>query len=425
MRVGKFTLSHALSIILFVWGLGVDNFFITPQLRLPVLASFIVIFAFIPKLFRSHSVRYRRHFVTLIFCLLFLFLYVPINDVLSGEGWYFALSSQVAPFICICLILIACREGNAVTISSLSRPLLDVAFIHYFFVVLQLLGSQASFGAVMSGLSLGIIGFDPISGLDTENGRVNGATSSLFVLTQVLSVHLALLIFTPKMFTKHLFLLSVVCVLASLVFAQNRSLILAIAPAFLMTVWSMKVAFSSTMVRFFGALLIGTLGVGILISSGVFAESLPYLNKTIDIGDLHRFTTNYYMTVGVADLSPFFGISRESAWGVYNAYAPSNLYVMNYEGMATPTHHNQLGYYFRYYGLLGVAAVLVLYFQALRTLLVTRGSPLAAAGLFILITDLIVSMAHNNKLATSPLIWVVLVIIFVKAADDLSFGERK
>jgi hypothetical protein len=134
----------------------------------------------------------------------------------------------------------------------------------------------------------------------------------------------------------------------------------------------------------------------------------PYLAKEIDDGDTHRLWTNWYMTVGVFEESPIFGISPSDAWDVYFRHADPSAPVQYDPDMLTPTHHNQPGYYFRYYGFVGLFLLFAVYFRIISLI---RACRIEAAGIAIgaiVLLDFAFSFTHNNKLMSSPLIWIML-----------------
>ena len=104
----------------------------------------------------------------------------------------------------------------------------------------------------------------------------------------------------------------------------------------------------------------------IIFFSTELNEYLPYVFKDIDHGDTHRYFTNIYISKGVLLESPFTGIAPNVAWDIFEKYADINYHTGD-EG-TTPTHHNQIFYYLRYYGLIGVAFLFFLYFKIFKSI---------------------------------------------------------
>jgi len=98
------------------------------------------------------------------------------------------------------------------------------------------------------------------------------------------------------------------------------------------------------------------------LSLGFILTKMTYIGRSIMEHDTHRFVTNWIMTIGVLKESPLFGISPERAWDIYLQYGGErNYYLYTHHTQTVPTHHNQLGFYLRYYGLIGVFLLCWLY----------------------------------------------------------------
>lgn len=149
------------------------------------------------------------------------------------------------------------------------------------------------------------------------------------------------------------------------------------------------------------------IGLTYFAVTGILSGQLGYLAKEIDMGDTHRFWTNYYMAIGVLNESPIFGIAPSQAWDIYFRYADFAFYGFNPE-VDTPTHHNQLGFYMRYYGLAGIAMLTWLYIVIFRKIFRSRSIWIQIVLASLFIVDFIYSMGHNNKLVASPLLWILL-----------------
>jgi hypothetical protein len=279
------------------------------------------------------------------------------------------------------------------------------ALITLLFAFLQVTGFH--FALVDLVPDLGVIGGDPLrEELVDEYGRATGATYNTIAFTLQM-VMLILLTYSGYLLDRRLKRLPYGLLgLVGLLLGQTRAAIFGLLPAVVLS----HLLFAKSRLRT-TAKLVPLLLAGFALAwvvQQVAKDYFPYLVKEIGESDTHRLTTNLYMTIGVFRESPWFGISPEQAWDVYFRHADlSKLYQYTPE-MKTPTHHNQLGFYFRYYGLIGIAFLVALYYQVFRIVRACQSEPMRIflGGLFIL--DFMYSMTHNNKLLTSPLLWIFL-----------------
>ena len=161
-------------------------------------------------------------------------------------------------------------------------------------------------------------------------------------------------------------------------------------------------------------LILFTIIIFVSFNLNLKLESLfPYIFKEINLGDTHRLYTNFYIAIGVLQESPIFGISREMAWNIFEQYADVdyNVYSNVIKTGTTPTHHNQILFFFRYYGLIGLALFLIVYLRLFVAIKSSKDKVMAfIVGSFFLL-DLIFSMTHNNKIYY-PFLWIFLALIF-------------
>ena len=152
-----------------------------------------------------------------------------------------------------------------------------------------------------------------------------------------------------------------------------------------------------------------------------FVQNFPYVFKTINLSDTHRFYTSWSVAKGTLLESPLFGISQELGWDIFDQYRDINynpyVYINPSEMDNSPTNHNQLLYYIRNYGLIGLALWINLYFRIFKAIKLTKVNYIRFIVGSIFVLDLFFSMAHNNKIFT-PLLWIILSLNFAPSRKE-------
>lgn len=280
------------------------------------------------------------------------------------------------------------------------------------FAVLQFAGMAQNLGTLLP--NLGIVQSDNFINEATVKGmRVAGATSNVIGFAEQVAI-LAVASYCSFMHRRSprqvmALFFSLVVLLAT----QARAAILGIIPSIVVAnimlgrnkVWDL--------VRVFA--LAGVVGLVFYLAQDLITSRFTYFSREVTTGDTYRFWVNLYMAEGVLKESPWFGISRDAAWDFYMRYGDLSLY--GFTEHATPTHHNQLAFYLRYYGLVGLGLLLSLYAMIFRKIL---RSPLVWIRIFlasIFVMDFVYSMAHNNKVISSPLLWILLSMASLEPAQ--------
>ena len=152
-----------------------------------------------------------------------------------------------------------------------------------------------------------------------------------------------------------------------------------------------------------------------------FVQNFPYVFKTMNLSDTHRFYTSWSVAKGTLLESPLFGISKELGWDIFDQYRDINynpyVYINPSEMDNSPTNHNQLLYYIRNYGLIGLALWINLYFRIFKAIKLTKVNYIRFIVGSIFVLDLFFSMAHNNKIFT-PLLWIILSLNFAPSRKE-------
>ena len=152
-----------------------------------------------------------------------------------------------------------------------------------------------------------------------------------------------------------------------------------------------------------------------------FVQNFPYVFKTMNLSDTHRFYTSWSVAKGTLLESPLFGISQELGWDIFDQYRDINynpyVYINPSEMDNSPTNHNQLLYYIRNYGLIGLALWINLYFRIFKAIKLTKVNYIRFIVGSIFVLDLFFSMAHNNKIFT-PLLWIILSLNFAPSRKE-------
>lgn len=152
-----------------------------------------------------------------------------------------------------------------------------------------------------------------------------------------------------------------------------------------------------------------------------FVQNFPYVFKTMNLSDTHRFYTSWSVAKGTLLESPLFGISKDLGWDIFDQYRDINynpyVYINPSEMDNSPTNHNQLLYYIRNYGLIGLALWINLYFRIFKAIKLTKVNYIRFIVGSIFVLDLFFSMAHNNKIFT-PLLWIILSLNFAPSRKE-------
>lgn len=295
------------------------------------------------------------------------------------------------------------------------RAFLWVFGFSLLFALAQVAGFRTNLNMIFPGfgplMSDGIV--DPAV---IEGSRVSGAVFSIIGFAECLGFALILGYFAYQRSRRKVLIPVMAVMVAVLFLTQTRSAIYGLVPS----VFLVELLFGGRKVRsILRALsLVVAVTLAAVYLSDLIEQRFYRLKDPLDASVLERIQTNYYATIGVWNAAPVTGIPKEKAWEVISETASERDLVVGDLLRVTRTHHNQVLYYFRYYGLIGVALLLLLFlcvFQKLR-LMPPSTDKLALISIFVF--DLQYSMGHNVKLINNVLLWVFLSLAWTGAHRD-------
>lgn len=332
--------------------------------------------------------------------LLFI-VYLLSVDLLRGRDIFESIVGSVSAIVMVALLPIFENRRGQFNVIRQFKWLMIVSML---FSLAQILGKDIILVNIFPG-------FGPlqpervVEEFGNKYSRTMGATSNIIAFSSQLTIFVIISYTTWIRSRRPMAVIGVIVALFFLITTQTRAAILAIVPSIIITQSLLARLRLQEMVRVF--LFIAVLAFGYWFLSDLVLSHMAYLDKEIDHGDTHRFWVNWYMSIGVINESPLFGIAREAAWDLYLKYGDLRIYSYN-PNISVPTHHNQLGYYLRYYGIVGAGLLCCLYALIFRKILRSKSFFVGVALGSIFLVDLIYSMAHNNKLLGSPLLWILL-----------------
>jgi hypothetical protein len=335
-------------------------------------------------------------------------LYIFIINLVNKTDIEFALKAlftNISVIICFPIFFYFYSEKKF----NLIKSIYLIMIIHFIFTIFQIFSINLTLKDLIPGNNLiGIVGDTNV--INPKTLRATGAVSSPIALAHQTIAFICLTsisYFKNKNFNNFIYLLIAIILLVS---TQSRAAIYSFIPLIILTnILFVKFSFK----KLFLLILITTLGVLLVSNLSAQLESyFPYLFKSITSSDTHRFWTNYYISMGVLNESPLIGIPPELAWELFDNYTDPNYDPYNYDLRENvPTHHNQIFYYLRYYGLIGVLLLILLYYQIFKQIFFTKNETIKFVIGSIFVIDLFFSLTHNNKIFTAFL-WIYLSLIY-------------
>ena len=377
-----------------------DYFFINESIRLPTLAMALLVVGLFFT--RSYIPKNRETRNVLIWAFAFI-LYMGTMDYSRGADLY----KTVVTFLSALLIVSMLPAFESQKLSKtfiLGESFVKLMWVSVIFAALQAIGLNYVMADLLPGFF--IVGADRIVEEYIDSfSRTSGATSNTIAFASQLSIMFlfgyAGWIESRKRGAGLVIVISAI----ALITTQARAMIFGIIPI----IAFVQLMLSKNRARDGVKIIVAFVCFGLIyLAIGDFVmNNMTYLSKEIDSGDTHRFLVNWYMAIGVMTESPWFGIAPEKAWEIYLRYGDTSIYGYNPD-VAAPTHHNQLGYYFRYYGLVGIFLLSAVYISIFIKIFKSKSyiGNVVLTGMFFL--DFVYSMAHNNRLMASPLLWIML-----------------
>jgi hypothetical protein len=386
-----------------------DYYFMAENIRLATLSVFFLMLFYAVE---NAIIRRRRAFTVdqntgKILKVAICFIgYIFLIDLYRGTD-IFKLIVFVISSVMIIILLPIFEDRR--TPYNIIRKFNFLMFITMMFGLMQFLtNSNIILSDIISGL--GLIGVDQgvnLALLSDNYFRTTGATSNNIGFALQLSMFI-IVNYVILMQRWHLKILFNLIISSFILFTtQTRAAIFGLAPVIIATqaLFARMHKNFLKMTSIIGWALV--IGVGYWLLNDLILKNLTYIGRDIIEHDVHRFSVNWNMSIGVLKESPLFGISPERAWDIYLKYGDLRVYDYNAD-IKTPTHHNQFAFYFRYYGFVGVGLLCWLYVMIFRKIMQAKSFWIGFALGSIFIFDLVFSMVHNNKLIASPLLWIFL-----------------
>lgn len=392
-----------------------DFYVLNPSIRMMTLSMFLLTSLHILKsgFPRLSLFKGSRLGILLGWSFLFVF-YMAVVDLIHNTALYEVFVRAFSHILIIMQLPAFIDRSNTFRLTQWFKRL---ALISVGFATIQVAGLHLTLADIVP--NLGLIGSEPVrEDLIDSYGRATGASYN----TIAFAMHMAALVLLafasnqlqPGISAKSFGIFGIL----GLLFSQTRAALFGLLPAIAVS-YSL---FSNSRTRALKK-VIPLLFIMLIAAWGgtkIAEHYFPYLVKKIDEGDTHRFTTNWYMSMGVLAESPLIGISADDAWDVYYRHADPSTAV-HYSGeMKTPTHHNQPGYYLRYYGVIGLLFLLIIHIQIFRLVATSPVEPIRIFLGSFFILHFIYSLAHNNKLLTSPILWIFLSMALISTDNTKS-----
>ncbi|MBN2570113.1 MAG: hypothetical protein JXB42_11845 [Deltaproteobacteria bacterium] len=391
-------------IILLIFVLLLPEYFIfeSPYRLTYVAMSFLLLVYVIDKfVILGEDLNISRDTRVILFYAFSLLLYVFISDVIKNdpaEGARMLLPNLLIPLM---LPIFEYKKSSV----NLYKAFFAIFSISVAFAVVQAVGFKwnlpilfPGFGFLKSDRFL-----DPMMHL---HWRVSGATFSVIGFALYLGIAIIILYYLMIEKKNKFLIIPLFILVIVLFFTQSRSTLYGIVPTLALTNLictknSIKSLINTTLTTI---LII----IAIYSFSEIIKASTPRVTNPFDASVIERLQTNYYATLGTWETAPIFGVPRDKIWDVIQTTATRKGIVVGDKWRITTTHHNQLLYYFRYYGLIGLGLLVLLYYKIFVEIFKTSDKTNRMILLAIFIFDFQYSMMHNNKLINSILLWVLL-----------------
>jgi len=405
-------------ILLFAIFILPDYYILDPSYRFLTICLVLVHFSYvIDNLFiKKHKVLIHKDTWNILIMSLLFLLYIYISDVIKNDPVEAA--KFFYPTLLIPLLLITFESRKSTF--NLHKYYILIFGITIFFAIMQIFGFTYTLSALIP--NLGFLQADDKSYLILIPGtglRVVGATFNLIGFAEYLCILIIILYFRFIKRRTVPLLVAIIILIVVLFFTQTRSALYGLVPSIALVhfIYAHK---DFNRILKMAILVIIMLSIMMLFFTVI--EMFFYrLTTPFDASALERFQTNYYAMLGVLDKAPIFGIPREMAWEIISEKAAEIGLVFGDRIRITTTHHFQILFYFRYYGFIGVALLVLLYYMIFRKIIHLPHKYSKMMILSIFIFDLQYSVGHNNKLISNIILWVILACM----GGGIQWGKRK
>lgn len=298
-----------------------------------------------------------------------------------------------------------------------------------FFSILQLIGLHITSNTIIARIPLfgtdrGFVGFG-------EQGvRISGAGSSTISLACILGMIFILFYFyknKEKLLGKRERQFYLITIFILILLTQTRSLIFSLPLVLIIT----NIIVSHNKGKGIILTMVSIMVIFILtyILLPVLYELFPRLFLSIyeDGSVVHRIQANIYGAVGTFNLSPWVGVSFSDAmYAMENGYNNIGLFI-GYYFIPEVTYHNQIFYYFRHYGFIGLGLFLLLFWKMIKIALDSKKIESSQKILFsIIIFYFLYTFSHNNKWTMDFYLWIFMSLhIGYETTKDKLTNEKK
>jgi len=380
-----------------------DYYIVASPFTLRIIAMFLLLFFYLidSLVVLRKPIQISKDTQNVLLAAFALLLYVYISDVAKNDP--VEASRRFYPNLLI-LTALPIFEYNKKSMDL--HKILNIVFgFAILFAIFQILGLRHNLSTLLP--EFAFIKSDRIIDPATvQDLRVSGPGFSIISFALYLGYFVIITQYLSLKSGNILLMIYLVIGAIVLLFTQTRSAIYGLLPSILIVRFFYGKRNIKEMFKILFILVVFSISISIL--SDTIQSRLPRLYEVLDASVLERFQTNYYATIGVLKESPVFGIPKEEAFEVISEAIAARGLVLGTTLRATTTHHNQILYYFRYYGLIGVSLLVMVYVMVCRKILGTPSHITKMMLLSILLFDLQYSLGHNNRLIHNILFWVLL-----------------
>lgn len=294
------------------------------------------------------------------------------------------------------------------------------------FSILQFSGISITSGEILS--KIPFLGVDrTFVDFGAQGLRISGATSSTIGLACMLGFIFILFYYYRggKLLSSVERKIYLAIILFLILLTQTRSLIFALPLVIMVT--NMMVSKKRTKAISFT--LLGTIIFVILVylALPILMDTFPrlFLAADQDGSIVHRLQANVFGSVGTFYLSPLIGVPfSEALHAMEVGYEKVGLFIGNYF-ISEVTHHNQIAYYFRYYGFIGLALFILLYVKMFKVALSPHKTEINKKIVFaIILFHFLYTLSHNNKWTMDYYLWIFIALQLTDYSKKIKKGKR-
>lgn len=393
--------SSTLYIYFFIVIFFVDCYLGVSWMMFSSIANYFLLIVFLFK--KNIKIKANKIYLPFLLFLLYIFLInILQNDILDAI-------SLLIPFIPLPLIFYFLYESNNNNriIYIYSKTWLILNFI---FCILQFFNFHIILSDVSSLLPFVGRTYNFASDFSLQGLRVSGITYS----TIGFSSHLGMIFFyffynRNNMYSKKMRLIYLLMILFLIFMTQTRSLIFLVFPILIINKFLFSKKGFLSQARNLIFLIPLTFGLTLLFSE-YLQVTFPRLFLTIesDGSIVHRIQSNVFAVIGTFYTSPIIGVPFDDALEMMNyGFSKIGLFVGDYF-IDEVTHHNQILYYFRYYGFIGLIFLIYIYYKMIIIALLSKSNEIKKIILSVVFFHFFYTLSHNNTIFTDYFLWIFL-----------------